>query len=178
MARRRSGAAGPRERSVACRSERGHSPDGIGLLFLRGRVQARRALRATVSGVDLSMGEAAKALGVSIDTLRRWDRTGKLQVTRDERNRRRIAIREVHRLLLESELHQAGDDLAAHIRVRGVVQSSRSHGMKTLVQLQAGPFEITAIVTRDMLRRLELVEGAEAVVTMRATAVLIERADA
>ncbi|MEA2137199.1 MAG: hypothetical protein QOG56_349 [Solirubrobacteraceae bacterium] len=87
-------------------------------------------------------------------------------------------VTEVHRLLLESELHQAGDDLAAHIRVRGVVLSIRSHGIKTLVRLQAGAFEITAIVTRDTLRRLELVEGAEAVVTIRATTVLIEGADA
>ncbi|HEV7807808.1 MAG TPA: MerR family DNA-binding transcriptional regulator [Solirubrobacteraceae bacterium] len=127
--------------------------------------------------MDLSMGEAAKAVGVSIDTLRRWDRTGKLRVTRDERNRRRIPVTEVHRLLLESELRQAGDDLAAHIRVRGVVRSIRSHGIKTLVRLQAGSFEITAIITRETLRRLELVEGAEAVVTIRATTVLIESAD-
>jgi molybdopterin-binding protein len=126
--------------------------------------------------VDLSMGEAAKALGVSMDTLRRWDRTGKLQVTRDERNDRRVPVTEVHRLLRDSEWQQAADDLAAHIRVRGVVRSIRSHGIKTLVELQAGPFEITATVTRDTLRRLELVEGGEAVVTIKATAVLIERA--
>jgi molybdopterin-binding protein len=126
--------------------------------------------------VDLSMGEAAKALGISIDTLRRWDQTGKLQVTRDERNQRRIPVTEVHRLLLESELHRAGDDLAAHIRVRGVVRSIRSHGIKTLVELQAGPFEVTATVTRATLKRLELAEGDEAVVTIKATAVLIERA--
>ena len=123
------------------------------------------------------MGEAAGALGVSVDTLRRWDRTGKLRVTRDERNRRRIPVTEVHRLLLESELRKAGDDLAAHIRVRGVVRSIRSHGMKALVELRAGPFEITATVTRDTLRRLDLVKGCEAVVTIRAEAVLIERAD-
>jgi molybdopterin-binding protein len=127
--------------------------------------------------VDLSMGEAAKALGISVDTLRRWDRAGKLQVTRDERNQRRIPVREVHRLLLESELQQAGDDLAAHIRVRGVVRSIRSHGIKALVELQAGPFGITATVTHETLRRLELVEGGEAVITIRASAVLIERAD-
>ena len=91
------------------------------------------------------MGEAGKALGVSIDTLRRWDRAGKLQVTRDERNQRRVPVTEIHRLLLESELQQAGDDQAAHIRVRGTVRSIRSHGIKTLVELQAGPFEITAV---------------------------------
>lgn len=132
---------------------------------------------ATVTRMDLSMGEAAKALSVSLDTLRRWDRAGKLQVTRDEHYRRRIPVTEVHRLLLESELQKAGDDLAAHIRVRGVVQSIRSHGIKMLVLVQAGPFEITAVVTREMLESLELVEGGEAVVTIRATAVLIERAD-
>jgi molybdopterin-binding protein len=124
--------------------------------------------------VDLSLGEAARALGVRTDTLRRWDRTGKLRITRDDR---RVPVTEVHRLLLESELHQAGDDLAAHVRVRGVVRSIRSHGIKTLVELRAGPFEITATVTRDTLTRSELVEGDEAVVTIRATAVLIERAD-
>jgi molybdopterin-binding protein len=127
--------------------------------------------------MDLTTGEAAKALGISPDTLRRWDRDGKLQVSRDAGNRRRIAVTEVHRLLLESELHEAGDDLAAHIRVRGTVRSIRSHGLKTLVELRAGPFEITATVSRDMLKQLELVEGAEAAVTMRATSVLIEHAE-
>jgi excisionase family DNA binding protein len=41
-------------------------------------------------GADMSMGEAARAIGVSSDTLRRWDREGKLDVTRDERNHRRV----------------------------------------------------------------------------------------
>ena len=128
--------------------------------------------------MDLSMGEAAKALGVGLDTLRRWDASGKLHTTRDAGNRRRIPVTEVHRLLFESELHEAGDDLSANVRVQGVVRSIRSHGIKTLVELQAGPFEITATVSRDTIRRLELVEGADAVVVMRTTAVLIERPDA
>src|SRR2546421_5664161 len=47
---------------------------------------------------DMSLGEAAKAIGVSLDTLRRWDRAGKLKTTRDEGNRRRVPKREVERL--------------------------------------------------------------------------------
>ncbi len=47
---------------------------------------------------DLSLGEAARALGVSVDTLRRWDRDGKLQTVRDKRNRRRVPAEEVERL--------------------------------------------------------------------------------
>lgn len=123
------------------------------------------------------MGEAAKALGVSLDTLRRWDGSGKLHVTRDEGNRRRIPVTEVHRLRLEAELHKAGDDLSAHIRVRGVVRSIRSHGIKTLVELQAGAFEITATVSRETVTRLALEEGSEAVVMFESTAVLVEPAD-
>ena len=38
----------------------------------------------------LTLGEAARAIGVSVDTLRRWDRDGKLETVRDDRNRRRV----------------------------------------------------------------------------------------
>ena len=44
------------------------------------------------------MGEAARALDVSVDTLRRWDKDGKLSTVRDERNRRRVPATEVRRL--------------------------------------------------------------------------------
>jgi len=47
---------------------------------------------------DLTLGEAARALGVSVDTLRRWDRDGKLRTVRDARNRRRVPASEVDRL--------------------------------------------------------------------------------
>ncbi len=47
---------------------------------------------------SLTLGEAAQALGVSIDTLRRWDRKGKIKTARDERNHRRIPFSEILRL--------------------------------------------------------------------------------
>ena len=47
---------------------------------------------------DLTLGEAARALGVSADTLRRWDRAGKLRTVRDARNRRLVPAEEVERL--------------------------------------------------------------------------------
>jgi len=46
----------------------------------------------------LALGDAARALGVSVDTLRRWDRAGKLRTERDDRNRRRVPAAEVERL--------------------------------------------------------------------------------
>ena len=43
---------------------------------------------------NLSLGDAARAIGVSVDTLRRWDRDGKLETTRDAGNRRRVPATE------------------------------------------------------------------------------------
>ena len=42
--------------------------------------------------------EAARALGISLDTLRRWDRAGKIAVERDSANRRVVAAAEIERL--------------------------------------------------------------------------------
>ena len=55
----------------------------------------------------LTLGAAAKALGVSIDTLRRWDRAGKLETVRDERGRRRVPAAEVERLSPHPRRHTA-----------------------------------------------------------------------
>ena len=60
---------------------------------------------------DLSLGDAARALGVSVDTLRRWDKAGKLRTVRDERNRRRVPATEIERLSSRPDRHRAGDTL-------------------------------------------------------------------
>ena len=70
---------------------------------------------------DLTLGEAAKALGVSVDTLRRWDREGKITTVRDGRNHRRVARSEVERLSSRPGRHAAGDRLSARNRFPGVV---------------------------------------------------------
>ena len=64
---------------------------------------------------DLSLGEAARALGVSVDTVRRWDRAGKIKTTRDERNRRRVPRREISRLSANPQRHQTKDGFSARI---------------------------------------------------------------
>ena len=42
--------------------------------------------------------EAAAALGISLDTLRRWDRAGRIKVKRDRSNRRVVPATEIDRL--------------------------------------------------------------------------------
>jgi molybdopterin-binding protein len=125
---------------------------------------------------DLSIGEAARALGVSADTLRRWDRNGKLRTERDARNRRRVPRAEVERLLARPRRAPAGAPLSARNRFPGTVSSVEVDGVMALVEVVAGPFRVVAAVTRDAVEELGLAAGVPAVATVKATSVMIERA--
>src|SRR6476659_119540 len=123
---------------------------------------------------DLSMGDAARAIGVSIDTLRRWDRAGTLRTTRDGRNRRRVPAREVARLRRGADRHRTGAPLSARNRFAGTVRSVEVDGVMALVEIESGPHRITAAITRDAVEELGLVEGMEATATVKATSVMID----
>ena len=123
----------------------------------------------------MTLGEAAKALGVSIDTLRRWDRTGQIKTSRDERNRRLVPADEVRRLLPHPPRHETGDSLSARNRFPGIVRSIEVDGVMGLIEIEAGPFRVTAAVTRDAIEELGLIEGDRATATVKATSVMVER---
>ncbi len=123
---------------------------------------------------DVSMGEAARALGVSLDTLRRWDRAGKLRTVRDERNRRRVPESEVERLDAHPSRHAPGDGLSARNRFPGVVRSVEVSGVMALVEIEAGPHRITAAITRDAVQELGLAPGKPATAAVKATSVMVE----
>ena len=125
--------------------------------------------------VDLKLDEAARALGVSADTLRRWDRSGKLRTVRDDRNRRRVPRSEVERLSTRPRRHAAGDSLSARNRFTGTVTSVEVDGVMALVEIEAGPFLVTAAVTRDAIEELGLVPGMAATAAVKATSVMVER---
>jgi len=124
---------------------------------------------------DLTLGEAAKALGVSTDTLRRWDRAGKLQTTRDERNRRLVPAAEVERLSAQPKRHTTGTTLSARNRFAGVVRSVEVDGVMALVEIEAGPFLVVAAVTRDSVEELGLAPGVPATAAVKATSVMVQR---
>jgi molybdopterin-binding protein len=124
---------------------------------------------------DLSLGEAASQIGVSVDTLRRWDRGGKLRTERDARNRRRVPSSEVERLRRAPARHRTGTASSPRNRFSGVITSVEVDGVMALVEVESGPHRITAAVTRDSVEELGLIEGAEATAFVKATSVMVER---
>src|SRR4029078_4504350 len=79
----------------------------------------------------LSAAEAARALGISVDTLRRWDRDGKISVERDAANRRVVSGDEVDRV----RAPHRDETLSARNRFRGVVRSVELDGLLAKVEI-------------------------------------------
>jgi molybdopterin-binding protein len=128
-----------------------------------------------MAGGDLTLGEAAREIGVSVDTLRRWERAGKLKTKRDTRNRRLVTPREVARLSQRPKRHRAGNELSARNRFPGRVVSVEADGVMALVEIEAGPHRVTAAITRDAIEELGLAPGVKATATVKATSVMVER---
>jgi len=115
------------------------------------------------------LGEAARVLGVSADTLRRWERAGKLRTERDEANRRRVPAEEIDRLVGRPARHEAGDSLSARNRLAVDVLSVTAVGNRVRVGL-ATPQPLAAEVTGAAAHELELRAGARVEATFKATA--------
>jgi molybdopterin-binding protein len=123
------------------------------------------------------MGEAAKAIGVSVDTLRRWDREGRVDTRRDAANRRWVPVEEVQRLRRTPERHRSRSRLSARNRLAGRVVSVEVDGVMALVEIQVGSDRITAAITRDSVEDLGLLAGQSVFARVKATDVMVERAE-
>src|ERR1700753_3247218 len=138
--------------------------------------QYRLRCDRTVTEQHLTLGEAAQAIGVSPDTLRRWDRDGKLQTVRDGRNRRVLRASEARRLSRRrQERHHNDGTFSARNRMPGIVRSVEVDGVMALVEIEAGAFLVTGALTRDSVEELGLAPGVEATATVKATSVMVAR---
>jgi molybdopterin-binding protein len=119
-----------------------------------------------------SAREAAQALGISLDTLRRWDRDGRIKTSRDKGNRRVVSAKEIARL--------RGDDGTQHMSARnrfhGTVREVKVDGLLAQVEiLVTEPARVVAIVTRDAVEELGLEPGSPATAIVKSTSVMVER---
>jgi molybdopterin-binding protein len=111
-------------------------------------------------------------LGISLDTLRRWDREGRILTERDASNRRLVPVSEIERLrVADLEL----DHLSARNRFRGVVREVKVEGLLAQVEIDAtGPSRVVAVITRDAVEQLGLEPGMFATAVVKATSVMVE----
>lgn len=124
---------------------------------------------------DYRLGEAAKALGVTVATLRRWERDGRIRTVRTAGGQRTIPAAEVARLLAA---RRASKPAAAQVSRRnafpGVVTKVTRDTVSALVEIQAGPHRVVALITREAADELALEPGMEATATVKATSVMVE----
>jgi molybdopterin-binding protein len=115
--------------------------------------------------------EAAAALGISLDTLRRWDKAGRVRVNRDASNRRVVAAAEIDRLRGDGE----GAHISARNRFHAIVTDVKTDGLMAQVEMVVSePVRLVSIVTRDAVEELGLKKGMAATAIVKSTNVIIQ----
>jgi molybdopterin-binding protein len=120
------------------------------------------------------IGEAAEMLGVRVETLRRWERGGKLETRRTAGGQRLVPASEVARLLGERRDHPRVTSGSVRNRLPGVVTEVKKDKVAATVEILAGPYRLLALVTREAVDEMGLKPGVHAVATVKATNVMVE----
>jgi molybdopterin-binding protein len=125
----------------------------------------------------LRVGQAAEMLGVSVDTIRRWEQAGQLETVRSPGGQRLIRIADVSRLL--AERRKAGADRpivaqSARNRFAGIVVRIEKDRVAGVVEVLAGPHRVVSLMTAEAIDELGLRIGDEAVCVVKATNVIVE----
>jgi molybdopterin-binding protein len=121
------------------------------------------------------IGEAAKLLGVRVETLRRWERDGKLRTDRSAGGQREVPAEEVARLLAERRASSSAPSRTSRRNAfPGVITKVTKDKVSALVEIQAGPHRVVSLITREAADELNLKPGMEAVATVKATSVMVE----
>jgi molybdopterin-binding protein len=119
----------------------------------------------------VKIGAAAAALGVSVDTLRRWERDGRITFER-RGNRRVLAADELARVLRERGSNPRS---SARNRMAGVVIDVHRDGVMAQVDMACGPYRIVSLMSREAADELDLKPGQNATAVVKSTIVVIER---
>lgn len=129
-----------------------------------------------------TIGQAARLLGVSPDTARRWADAGRVVTHRDEGGRRLIDGRDLAAFSVELARSggDAGDEDVSYTTARnafpGIVTAVKLGDVAAQVEIQAGPHRLVSLLTREAVEELGLEVGVEATARVKSTNVHIDRA--
>jgi molybdopterin-binding protein len=115
--------------------------------------------------------EAASALGISVDTLRRWHKAGRIKAGRDAANRRVVPRSEIERVRGDG----AGSHISARNRFQGIVTEVKVDGLMAQVEMVVtDPVRLVAVVTRDAVEELGLKAGMATTAIVKSTNVIVQ----
>jgi len=121
------------------------------------------------------IGEAASLLGVRVETIRRWERQGKIRLDRTSGGQRVVPAAEVAKVLAARRERQAPVAAgSARNRFAGVITAVEKDRIVATVEILAGPHRVVALTTREAVDELGLRPGVEAVAVVKATNVIVE----
>ncbi|TME62654.1 MAG: MerR family DNA-binding transcriptional regulator [Chloroflexi bacterium] len=124
---------------------------------------------------DLRVGEAAELIGVSVDTLRRWEAAGRLRVRRSPGGQRLVSVEDVRRLQAKRRKpDRAIVAQSARNRFVGVVTRVEKDRVAAVVEVQAGPHRLVSLMTAEAATELALAAGVSVVCVVKATNVIVE----
>jgi molybdopterin-binding protein len=119
----------------------------------------------------LRIGEVAQAVGVSVDTLRRWEADGKVTFER-RRNQRVLPVERLAPLI--ASLSGSTSSSSARNRLTGIVVGVKRDGVMAQVELACGDFRVVSLMSREAADELGLEVGKPATAVVKATNVIVE----
>ena len=125
----------------------------------------------------LRIGQAAELLGVSVETIRRWEQDGRLVTARSTGGQRLVQIADISRLLGERRRATADPAITAQSarnRFSGIVTSIRRDAIVAVVEVLAGPHRLVSLMTAEAIDDMDLKIGDRAVCVVKATQVIVE----
>jgi molybdopterin-binding protein len=125
----------------------------------------------------LRISEAAGLLGVSDDTVRRWVDQGRLPVVQGDNNRMAVEGSQLAAFVQEqADAPENGITVARSARnqMKGIVTKVVKDGVMAQVEMQAGPFRIVSLMSREAAEELGLEVGSVAVASIKSTHVVVE----
>ena len=130
-----------------------------------------------MSDDHVRVGQAAEMLGVTVETVRRWETEGRLDVARSSGGQRLVSMAEVTRLL--AERRRTGSDRptvagSARNRFPGIVTRIEQDRLVAVVEILAGPHRIVSLMTAEAVDEMGLKVGDETVGVVKATNVIVE----
>ncbi|HET8567761.1 MAG TPA: TOBE domain-containing protein [Candidatus Limnocylindria bacterium] len=124
--------------------------------------------------VVLRAGAAAELLGVSVDTLRRWEREGRIRTTRSAGGQRTVSLTEVERLRKGARRERPIVARSARNRFAGVVKRIEKDRVAAVVEVLAGPHRLVSLMTAEAVDDMGIAVGDEVVCSVKATNVIVE----